>query len=201
MKWNPCNSALIIAVVSLVVGVFAAPTQAAKLEAWKMDCFDINLNQADAISACSTSLRGRKINPRYLVQRGSLWLSLKDYQYAISDFTRTIDQDYGGIVPYYGRAAAYIGANQFIDAMLDIQTIMIRSMPDILLYKAINQLLSWQTGRQIEVAYVEEGKYPLMQKVRHRPITIIDSKIDLSEYFIGIPPFLILASFMLLALL
>lgn len=201
MKWNPSKPALIIAVVSLIVGAFAAPTQAAKLEAWKMDCFDFNLKEADAISACSTSLRGRKSNPRYLVQRGSLWLSLKDYQYAISDFTRTIDQEYGGIVPYYGRAAAYIGANQFIDAMLDIQTIMIRSMPDILLYKAISQLLSWQTGRQIRVAYVEELKHPLMNKIKRKQIMVLDKKIDLSDYFIGIPPFLILASFMLLTLI
>ena len=190
-----------MAVVSLDVGTFAEPTHAAKLEAWKIDCFDINLNEADAISACSTSLRGRKINPRYLVQRGSLWLSLNDYQYAISDFTRTIDQDFGGIVPYYGRAAAYIGANQFIDAMLDIQTIMIRSMPDILLYKAISQLLSWQTGRQIRVAYVEELKHPLMNKIKRKQIMVLDKKIDLSDYFIGIPPFLILASFMLLTLI
>ena len=201
MKWNPSKPALIIAVVSLIVGAFAAPTQAAKLEAWKMDCFDFNLKEADAISACSPSLRGRKSNPRYLVQRGSLWLSLKDYQYAISDFTRTIDQDFGGIVPYYGRAAAYIGANQFIDAMLDIQTIMIRSMPDILLYKAISQLLSWQTGRQIRVAYVEELKHPLMNKIKRKQIMVLDKKIDLSDYFISIPPFLILASFMLLTLI
>lgn len=187
--------------VAVIFGCYVMPVEAAKLEAWNMDCFDFNLKEADAISACSTSLRGRKSNPRYFVQRGSLWLSLNDYAYAISDFSRAIEHEYGGIMPYYGRAAAYIGSNQFVDAMLDIQTVMIRSMPDILLYKAINQLLSWQTGRQIEVAYIEERKYPLMKQISHKRIMVLDDKIDLSDYFIGIPPFLILSSFMLLALL
>ncbi len=128
-------------------------------------------------------------------------MSLKDYDYAASDFTRAIDQDYGGVMPYYGRAAAYIGSDQFINAMLDIQTIMIRSMPDILLYKAIDQLLSWETGRRVKIVYNDERKIPMTVPLKRRRVMVLDDKIDLSEYFIGIPPFLILISFMLLTLL
>ena len=128
-------------------------------------------------------------------------MSLKDYDYAASDFTRAIDQEYGGLLPYYGRAAAYIGSDQFINAMLDIQTIMIRSMPDILLYKAIDQLLSWESGRQVAAVYNDEQKHQIIAPVKRRRIMVLDDKVDLSEYFIGIPPFLILMSFMLLTLL
>ena len=128
-------------------------------------------------------------------------MSLKDYDYAASDFTRAIDQDYGGLLPYYGRAAAYIGSDQFINAMLDIQTIMIRSVPDILLYKAIDQLLSWETGRRVAVVYNDERKYPITVPVKRRRVMVLDNKIDLSEYFIGIPPFLLLALFIFLSLL
>jgi tetratricopeptide (TPR) repeat protein len=186
---------------AFILGCLVISAEAAKLEAWQKDCFDFSLNEDDAISACSTSLRGRNSSPRYLVQRGALWLSLKDYDYAASDFTRAIDQDYGGVMPYYGRAAAYIGSDQFINAMLDIQTIMIRSVPDILLYKAIDRLLTWETGRRVEVVYNDERKYPLTVPVKRRRVMVLDDKIDLSEYFIGIPPFLILMSFVLLTLL
>lgn len=188
-------------VLTMMFVCSASCVAAAKLEAWQKDCFDFSLKEDDAISACSTSLRGRNASPRYLVQRGALWLSLKDYDYATSDFTRAIDQDYGGVIPYYGRAAAYIGSDQFINAMLDIQTIMIRSMPDILLYKAIDQLLKWETGRRVKVVYNDERKYPMMVPVKRRSVMVLDDKIDLSEFFIGIPPFLILISFMLLTLL
>jgi hypothetical protein len=198
LNWlKPCS----LLVLAFIFGCIVSTVEAAKLEAWQKDCFDFSLNEDDAISACSTSLRGRNSNPRYLVQRGALWLSLKDYDYAVSDFTRAIDQDYGGVVPYYGRAAAYIGSDQFINAMFDIQTIMTRSMPDILLYKGIDQLLKWETGRRVKVVYNDERKYPMMVPVKRRRVMVLDDKIDLSEFFIGIPPFLILISFMLLTLL
>jgi tetratricopeptide (TPR) repeat protein len=194
---KPCS----LLVLAFIFGCMVSSVEAAKLETWQKDCFDFSLKEDDAISACSTSLRGRKSSPRYLVQRGALWLSLKDYDYAASDFTRAIDQDYGGVLPYYGRAAAYIGSDQFINAMLDIQTILIRSMPDILLYKAIDQLLSWEAGRRVDVVYNDERKYPIMVPVKRSRVMILDDKIDLSEYFIGIPPFLILMTFVLLTLL
>lgn len=187
--------------VYIIVNIALGPAHAAKLEAWKIDCMSDNIKVSDAITACSTSLRSRRIDPRYLVQRGSLWLHLKDYDYAISDYTRAIDQGYGGIMPLYGRAAAYIGSDMFIDAMLDIQTIMVRSMPDIILYKAIDRLLSWETGRQIQVVYVEERNKHFMQPVKRRKIMVLYNKIDLSDYFIGIPALLILSSFIVLSLL
>ena len=200
MKLNWLKQRSLLGLV-FIFGCFVSYGEAANPEARQKDCFDFSLKEDDAISVCSTSLRGRNGGPRYLVQRGALWLSLKDYDYAASDFTRAIDQEYGGLFPYYGRAAAYIGSDQFINAMFDIQTIMVRSIPDILLYRAIDRLLSWESGRRVEIVYKHERKRPLMVSVKQKRAIILDNKLDLTEYFIGIPPFLILASFVILTLI
>ena len=144
------RSCLVGCFIVAVIDVQIQEVSAAKLETWRLDCFDYNLQIQDTISACSTYLRGGKPNPRYFIKRGGVWLFLKDYEYAISDFTKAIDKNYGGLLPYYGRAVAYVGSGQFYGALRDLEAVISRSVPDPLLNQSIYNLLAWISLKERE---------------------------------------------------
>jgi len=179
-------------VVSMCVQIEEA--SAAKLETWRLDCFDYNLRIHDTISACSTFLRGGKPDPKYFIKRGGAWLFLKDYEYAISDFGKAIDKRYGGILPYYGRAAAYVGSGQFYGALRDLEKVLTQSFPDLLLHKAIHNLLAWISIKEIDnhISEKRDSEYSISNQNIIIDNSKLINKIDSDQYYVALFPFVIL---------
>ena len=166
---------------------------AAKLETWRLDCFDYNLKLYDTISACSTFLRSGNPNPRFFIKRAGAWLFLNDYQYAISDFSKAIDKRYGGVLPYYGRAAAYVGSGQFYVAVSDLEKVLMQTIPDPLIHKAIYNLLTWISIKEKENMIPEnrDSKYSFSNQNLVIDNSSLINKTDSSSYYIAIFPLVI----------
>ena len=129
-------------VVSTVFFCLDESTLAAKLETWNKDCLGESLSDSDTVAACTTSIRFRSKDYRFLIKRGLSWYVLEDYPYALSDFERALSYSPNNIFAYYSRAAVFLKLGRIDLALNDMFRILERNPVDLFLMTAIARLES-----------------------------------------------------------